>query len=466
MRKTKYGANLVSPRHVFAAAVCVLFPIIGVTAGDRTGRKAEESCGPQALAAAFSMLGKEVNLSQCATLAGTDANGLTAMAGLEDAARSLGATVRGVRLTPDELGMLNRVAILHVTMPRLANHYIVFRSVKDGLFEIIDPSRTRLPQYYTREQLVLMWDGACLLFSRWPLTDLARVSVRRWSAPLVVCAAGCLGFILARLLWRRMLWGREGRPCSRSEVRLFVAGSSGLAALSCAVVMGLLIAMAVRSLCTDKHGQLLLGTSVLELGDVPRGEPIQVDTWVANIGRTSIHVKQPAIRTSCSCAKAEVQESVLPPGTKQRMRIAIGAKAKPGPFEHSIFIPSDDPSGGRVLWVKGNIVGPGVAYPPQLHFVVRGNVQNGRLKNFVYIGESPETRITRITCDVPYVRCRLLDEKPGIARFEAMLTDLPAADHFNGMITIDTSDASRAEVRIPFSGVARTLDGQVVAWPM
>jgi hypothetical protein len=197
----------------------------------------------------------------------------------------------------------------------------------------------------------------------------------------------------------------------------------------------------------------LLGTSVVELGNIPRGEPAEVDVWVANAGRRELQVNEPGIRTSCACVKTKIQESLLLPGAKQPMRISIGPKAKTGAFEHSIYIPCDDRTGGGVLVVRGNIVGPGVAYPPQLYFRVANDDLEKARKSFFYLGEYPDTRVTGVTCDCPYIKCRLVQEKPGLARFEANLTGLPVTESFDGTITISTTDPSRDKVSIPFSGV-------------
>ncbi len=103
--------------------------------------------------------------------------------------------------------------------------------------------------------------------------------------------------------------------------------------------------------------------------------------------------------------------------------------------------------------VENGIVGPAVAYPPRLYFGEVGGDGSDRVKSFLYLARYPQTRVTGVASDSPYVACRLVEEKPGVARFEAALTSLPASGPFQGVITLTTIDPKSREVTIPFSGV-------------
>ena len=81
-----------------------------------------QSCGPLALAKALYLLGHSVDASRCAERVRTAADGSTTMAGLVSAARSLGETAIGMRLSPAELALVNRPAILHVRLPHASEH--------------------------------------------------------------------------------------------------------------------------------------------------------------------------------------------------------------------------------------------------------------------------------------------------------------------------------------------------------
>ena len=80
------------------------------------------------------------------------------------------------------------------------------------------------------------------------------------------------------------------------------------------------------------------------------------------------------------------------------------------------------------------------------------------MKSFLYIARYPQTRITGIASDCPYVACRLVEERPGVARFEASLTGLPASGPFQGVITITTTDPKSREVSIPFAGIVKPTE--------
>jgi len=55
----------------------------------------------------------------------------------------------------------------------------------------------------------------------------------------------------------------------------------------------------------------------------------------------------------------------------------------------------------------------------------------------------------------PYLKCRLVDEKPGAAQFEACLIAVPSEGHWEGAIMITTTDPSAEKITIPFSGLTK-----------
>jgi hypothetical protein len=111
--------------------VCIALAALGATRPDDQQTRMNESCGPQALVTAFALGGQQVEASQCATLAGTSPQGITTLSGLQEAARALGGRVRGMYLTPAELALLGRVAILHAAVPGRPDHYLVFVSKRE-----------------------------------------------------------------------------------------------------------------------------------------------------------------------------------------------------------------------------------------------------------------------------------------------------------------------------------------------
>jgi hypothetical protein len=179
--------------------------------------------------------------------------------------------------------------------------------------------------------------------------------------------------------------------------------------------------------------------------------------WAANAGRKELHIRDNAIKASCACVKAKVGQATLPAGAKQPLRVYVGPKAELGPFQHSVYIPCDEPAGGKVLTIRGRVVGPGVADPPRLYFGVSGDGGREATKTFFHIGRYTDTEVTGATSDSPHVRCRLVRQRVGYAEFEASVTAWPTTGRLEGTMTITTTDPGRAEVQVPFSATVPRL---------
>jgi|GEM_PF-4236284 len=110
----------------------------------KLSQNAVRSCGPLTLVKALSLLGCSAEADRCAALAGTDANGVTTLAGLLKAAKALGQRAAAMNLTPRELSLVNRPAILHVSMPHVADHFLVFAFSDGRSFELTDPGHKTL----------------------------------------------------------------------------------------------------------------------------------------------------------------------------------------------------------------------------------------------------------------------------------------------------------------------------------
>lgn len=455
----KRYANCVRRRcawHLSVTAWLLVGMSVVDSSADPTGNwqtKARQSCGPRSLVTAFGLLGHRVGLAECASLASTDANGITTMAGLATAANSLGGRVVGMHLEPAELAGLGRVAILHASVPYRLDHYVVCASVKEGLFNVINPTQSHVPQRYTADQLRLLWDGDCLVFTTTPFLDLLRVEVRQMRLPLSTGGAAALGLLAGVFFWRKMLGRRLLGSGYRCDGRLVLAMSCTLIVLAFVVLMAAIMTFTMRTSSVDNGPRLLLGTNVVELGEISRGRAAETDIWIANTGKSELRIDNDAIRASCACVRTAVKEMVLPSGAKQPLRIRVGPQNRLGPFRHSVHIPCNGHEGGKVLMVQGQIVGPGVVYPPRLYFGRITRDAKDLAKSFLYLTRSRETKIIRVACDSPYVNCRVMDQKPGVAQFEASLAAMPNEGNFEGTIVITTTDPASSQVSVPFSGI-------------
>ena len=117
---------------VLAVGLIVFGIVIGFSVGK--GRSAESykvasrnTCGPEALAAAFASAHIQVDAAKLAKAAGTDEEGTT-MLGLKNAAEALGAKAVGLRLHRKELADFVREGALVIAFVN-KDHYVWVRGI-------------------------------------------------------------------------------------------------------------------------------------------------------------------------------------------------------------------------------------------------------------------------------------------------------------------------------------------------
>ena len=201
--------------------------------------------------------------------------------------------------------------------------------------------------------------------------------------------------------------------------------------------------------------RLILGTTVLDVGDINLGDTYVSSIWIANNGINLLKIDDKKIKTSCSCFRYKISELELKQSDKSELKFKITPAKKLGPFQYSIYIPSNDPQGGKVLTVKGLVKGAGgVIYPPRLYF---GRITNakGKRKELFYILRRPDVEVLNVTSDLPFVTCTFSKRISGAHEIDVSLTKIPKPGPFEGSIKIVTNDPETeyAEISVPISGI-------------
>lgn len=418
-------------------------------------KKAAQSCGPLSLVTALSLLGRSVDASTCAKLAGSDDVGMTTLAGLQNAVESLGEHSKGMHLKPDELALINRPAILHVSLPSDRIHFVVFVPGNDASFDLIDPTRGKEKESYTAEQLHLMWDGDCLVFTPTPIMTSIKIGIWRVRGIIAALAGLVSGLLLAVLLTPKLppycrfpsgIHLATARWPIVTGLCLFVVIIAGV------TVFSLLTIMNDRPLSTKPR--LVLGATTLNLGEIQIGQASKVSTWLGNRGRHLLKIDKKKIKPSCRCLRISLSKSELRGGDKSSLQIGLNPQYKIGPFQYSVLIPSNDPEeNNKVLNIKGQVTGlTGVVYPPRLYF---GRVRDTEdvLKTLVYYARRPEFDVLNVTSDSPLVTCNFR-KFSSVFKVNVSLTELPKLGPFKGTIKIVTNDpeSDHTETEIPFYG--------------
>ncbi|MFC1781791.1 DUF1573 domain-containing protein [Planctomycetota bacterium] len=413
-------------------------------------------CGPRALWKAISLLGHYVEISQCIELAGTDPNGFTSLAGLENAAKALVYPAKGMNLTPRELAFVGGPAILHVTMPDLTDHFVTFKSINEDLFELIDfvDSGEQI-KFVTADQLRLMWNGNCLVFAKNLFLTTLKVGIYKARFHIAIIIAAVLGIFTAILIFSFMLkHSRFILDPLISSVRISFFVISGLIIIFAMVMIFMFLHFTGNGQSWKKYPRLIIGATVYDTGDLELGQSFISSIWIGNGGTEKLVIDTEKIKTSCSCLKYAVPKHELTKSDKSELKFKL-SPSKIGPFEFSMYIPSNDPQGGQVFKVKGQVRGAGgLAYPPRLYFGRINNIENTNKKIF-YILRRPNISILRVSCNLPFVKCTFIKKDSESFEIDISLTKIPELEQFDGTIYIETNDpeTEHATIEVPVSGI-------------
>jgi len=444
---------------IIGITICELSLCGTLCYGDTTAAKAEsvnneptESCGPSALAITLSLLGHSVESDAYAKLAETDEKGNTTLAGLKKAADALGISAVGMQLTPEELARINHPAILHVMLPGDDGHFVVFASSDGKLYELIDPNNGGTKDSVTAEQLKLLWEGRCLVFTPRPLLTSITVSLTRADGMITCFGGAIVGILLA-------VFG-VGHSLRHYGHRISAMARRSLASILAALVSVALIASAIASskLLSLRNGRskpdgprLVLASSVIDVGTVAWKQRITRKTWIGNSGRGTLSIDKKRLRASCSCVRTSLSGTELDEGEKGELRIGLTA-SRIGPFRYSILIPSNDPKEAmHAVLLKGKAVGPAaMVYPLRLYFEWKNGKEQAS-RSLTYAALRPGIKVLEATSDSDLVKCNIQSTPLGTYSIDVSVAKSPGPGAFENSVRIVTNNPE-ADIRVPLYG--------------
>ncbi len=429
----------------------ILWPGLSTARGlsKDVARARSEACGPAALRSALSLLGRDVNPAACADLAETDANGVTTMAGLLRAVRSLQIPARAMRVTPHELALIDAPAILHASLPGDRDHFVVFRGPEGARLEISDPSNKIQSALLTPAQLGLMWDGHCIVFTPKPLRTYLRVAVHRARAVLASVLGLALGVIGSSYVLARMSKGVRTEIQSAVRERIALFRMVGLGTVAGVVLLLLCVWIVPQD---GRAGSpVFLGADVLDVGEIDWMTSFATSVWTCNEGRRPIQVYNNKIKSSSASVRAKASQVELPAGTKGELKIALRPQRRVGPFEHSLLVPFSDDAGVATLKVRGSVLGPGTVYPPRLYF---GRVESTQLlrRKLLYFAHRPEARVQEIRCGSHSIETHVVSRSAFLTEIEVILPVPREEGDLRGTLEILADDRPEGGIVVPFEG--------------
>lgn len=416
------------------ALLCVVVPV--VTEGSQRQEGKSDTCGPLALKTCLMLLGEEVEASACADLAETSDAGETTMGGLAAAAEKLGQNVLSLRLSPAELAALNHPAILHVSYPQATEHFSVFSACQHGTFHLINPTVSLARELLSEQQLESIWDGRCIVFTEHPARDKLSLTWMRSDLYLSVLCGLAMACAASRIAVRKTHWTAP------------MAWAAGLVML---VGVGVLLGLSGIP-WRQPNEVLTLGMHSLDLGDLPAGSPAGHDTWLANTSSRTLSIDAKRTRASCSCLRVSVDREELSGGERGVLKLRLAPRQRLGPFAYRAYVVTADPTLVQTLTVRGNVIGPGKAFPPRLYF---GRIRPGEVvtRTFEYVPMYPGCKAVDVMSNSPVVSCRLLQSTRGVIMVGVSLVAPSTGGAFQGSIYLTVNDLEETKIELPVDGV-------------
>ena len=404
-----------------------------------------QSCGANCLSIAMLLLGRDVSAEKCIELADVDpGTGRTSLAKLLRAVKSLGQDAVGMNLSPQELALINKPAILHVFPPPGERHFVVFSKMNGRSFELLEISADVGPQkqVYTADQLELLWDGDCLVLSDKRLYSTFIIFAWRCRYAFAVL----IGVFAGTAVWRVM----KKRVCGFVSNGLVLRLATGFA-----VVTLCLIAIVVGPTITkNSKSDLVVGAHAINVGELEWSKGWRGPVcWLKNNGHKPLHIDSTSIKRSCTCILAHSSQSIIEPGKEAYLELHIRGQRKAGSFEHSVWLPANgEYYECNRLTVQGHVVGHTVTYPPQVLFEA---CTTGHKRRIVCLVRKPNIAIYDVHSDLPFLSCTSRPCELGY-EIEVALTEVPEQEKFEGnvIIVISDDDPSFRELKIPVYGIA------------
>lgn len=120
----------------------------------------QSDCGVACLASIIKFHGGESKAEKLREVSGTSKYGTTLL-GLYQAANQLGFDAKGYEAEMENLKKIDQPVILHVTMNKQLNHYVICHGFEKNFFTIADPGKG--VSKYTEGELLAIWETKTLL---------------------------------------------------------------------------------------------------------------------------------------------------------------------------------------------------------------------------------------------------------------------------------------------------------------
>jgi hypothetical protein len=204
-----------------------------------------------------------------------------------------------------------------------------------------------------------------------------------------------------------------------------------------------------------------IGQETKDVGTVPKGQVIETDFILKNIGGSDLVITD--ARPSCGCTVSSF-DKLIKPGAEGKVHTSVDTKSFSGPISKSVLVVSNDPDRPQInLFVKA-LVKPFVDIAPQPY--VRFSVVKGdpAAQDVILISEEKGFKPVVAETAQPYVKAEVspAGDKDKIAgrpgeQYKLAISVLPDAPEglLNAPVRLTTGVSQQPNLEIPVSGIIR-----------
>jgi hypothetical protein len=310
-----------------------------------------QSCGVACGYLLARLLGREISYDDAVKAIPIHSGG-TSLEGLKEGLDQLGVEALVVRVKPGDVDALRMPVIVH-TLSRQegsgqVGHFLLVLDISDHFVRYIEPNYAASIEKVTRNEFVRCWTGYMIIPKH-------RTTRADWGIDAILSvilgATVVMGFrrdasaILARMR------PRLKRSIATVGLALLIAGlSSGCEQNPLSLVPGSAIEGAKRR--RYRPCQLVIGSTEVDLGILPKEGEATARFWIENQGDDSVRLNLGA--PTCRCTTATTEKSLLRPGEATWIRMAMRSRLNAaGPSDAQVYLTAEGQKWAETLRIHG-----------------------------------------------------------------------------------------------------------------
>lgn len=195
------------------------------------------------------------------------------------------------------------------------------------------------------------------------------------------------------------------------------------AIISLTIITLQMVIITVTSYALPLKTQIEIDKTVVEAGDILRGDDIHALFTVRNIGSSDLHI---STRSNCGCVTV-INEERIPPGAEGKIDAIVHTGSLIGKVSKGIELITDDPDHPYImLEVKANMLEYARFEPDPLPVMRPSTIKNDVVQVSLAFQDDSEVQILQTRSNVPWAKCDVI-KQPQFNKYSLNILVYPTA---------------------------------------